>query len=330
MSSRVLCTALGSETGPHFDILRAAGFNPVVVDRSLDLWDADQLLGAAGGSIAVIAGSEPYPRGLLAALPGLRLLARMGVGFDAIDVEACDELGIRVTTTPGVNHDSVAEHALALLLGIARDFPRQDRAVRRGRWIREARPRVQGATLGIVGLGRIGRALAWRAAGIGMRVLAYEPTPDAEFCDRWKITIVPFEELLARADYVSLHCPATRENCQLMNAAGFARMKPGSVLINTARGPLVDQSALVEALRSGHLRAAGLDVYEQEPLPTDSPLIEMENVLLAGHTAGLDNESHHDTYVMGAETIVSLSRGEPIPAERIQNRRELPDRPWGP
>ncbi len=215
-----------------------------------------------------------------------------------------------------------------MIMALARGFPRQDQGVRQGRWTREAQPRVQGSTLGLVGLGRIGQATAWRAAGLGMRVLAYEPHPNQEFCDKWKITCVPLDDLLAQADYVSLHCPATRETCPLMTAARFARMKQGSVFINTARGPLVDEPALIAALQSGHLRGAGLDVFAQEPLPLSSPLIAMDNVLLAGHTAGLDCESHHDTYAMGAETIVRSMRGESIPAEQIQNKRPLPDWSW--
>lgn len=328
MNPRVLCTSLGAETGPHFDILRNAGFEPVVVDRSVRLWNEENLIRMLDGAVAVLAGSEPYTRKVIASSPELRVIARMGVGFDAVDVAACDEFGVLITTTPGVNHDSVAEHTFALLMGLARDFPRQDMAVRRGKWVRQALPRVQGSTLGIVGLGRIGRAVAWRGVGLGMKVFAFEPNPDRAFCEKWGIEVVPFDDLLARSDYVSLHCPSTAESRHLMNAARIARMKPGSVLINTARGPLIDESALIDALRSGHLRAAGLDVFEQEPLPVENPLVGMENVLLAGHTAGLDQESHRDTFKMGAETIISLSKGIPIPAERIQNHRDVSGWTW--
>ena len=328
MPPRVLLTSLGAETGPHFEILRAGGFDPQVVDRSVNLWDEDNLIRMLDGVVAVLAGSEPHTRRVIEAAPEVRVLARMGVGFDAIDVAACDELGVVVTTTPGCNHDSVAEHTFALLMGIARDFPRQDMGVRRGQWVRQALPRVQGSTLGIVGLGRIGRAVAWRGVGLGMKVLAFEPNPDKAFCEKWNIEVVPLDDLLARSDYVSLHCPASAESRHLMNAERIAKMKPGSVLINTARGPLIDETALVAALKSGHLRAAGLDVFEKEPLPTTSPLIDMENVLLAGHTAGLDAESHRDSYAMAAENIVTLAHGGRPPAERIQNRKSLDGWSW--
>jgi phosphoglycerate dehydrogenase-like enzyme len=328
MSNRVLLTALGAETGPQFQILRDAGFEPVVVDRTVSLWDEDNLIRALDGCVAVLAGSEPHTRRVVASSPELRVIARMGVGFDAVDVAACDESGVIVTTTPGCNHDSVAEHTFALLLGVARDFPRQDMAVRRGKWVRQALPRVQGSTIGIVGLGRIGRAVAWRAAGLGMKVLAFEPHPDKAFCEKYGVEVVPLDDLLARSDYVTLHCPSTAESRHLINAERLAKMKKGSVLINTARGPLVDEAALIEALKSGHLRAAGLDVFEKEPLPTTSPLIGMENVLLAGHTAGLDQESHRDTYAMGAEFVVTLARGGRPPAEAVQNKRDLRDWSW--
>lgn len=328
MRHRVLLTSLGAETGPHFEILRDAGFEPEVVDRTLNLWNEDNLIRALDGCVAVLAGSEPHTRRVIASSAELRVIARMGVGFDAVDVAACDELGVIITTTPGCNHDAVGEHAIALLMGVARDFPRQDMAVRRGKWVRQALPRVEGSTIGIVGLGRIGRAVAWRAAGLGMKVVAFEPYADKAFCEKWNIEIVSLDDLLARSDYVTLHCPSTSESRHLMNAARFAKMKPGSVLINTARGPLVDEAALIDALKSGHLRAAGLDVFEKEPLPTDSPLVGMENVLLAGHVAGLDQESHDATYAMGAEIIVTLARGGRPPAEAIQNKRNLTAWSW--
>jgi phosphoglycerate dehydrogenase-like enzyme len=328
MRPRVLCTALGAETGPHFEILRDAGFDPVVCDRTVSLWNEDNLIGQLDGAVAVLAGSEPYTRRVIESSSSLKVIARMGVGFDAVDVAACDDRGVFITTTPGVNHDSVAEHTFALIMGLARDFPRQDRAVRRGAWVRQALPRVEGSTLGIVGLGRIGRAVAWRGVGLGMKVLAFEPHPDRAFCEKWGIEVVSLDDLLKRSDYVSLHCPSTPESRHLINAERLAMMKAESVLINTARGPLVDEAALIEALRSGHLRAAGLDVFEKEPLPTSSPLIEMENVLLAGHTAGLDQESHRDTYAMGAEIIVTFARGERPAAECIQNRTDTTGWTW--
>lgn len=315
---RVLTTSLDGDTGPHLEILRSAGFDPVVVPRDVDLSVAENLSRQLQGVCAVIAGSEPYPRTVIESARDLRVISRTGVGYDAVDLAACDAYEIAVATTPGVNHHAVAEHTMALLFGVARGFPGTDRRVREGRWKRIIRPRVMGSTLGIVGLGNIGRAVATRAVGVGMNVVAYDPYPAVEFAETWKVALLPLDELLAMSDYVSLHLPLAADCRKLMNAERFARMKAGSVLINTARGGLVDEAALVDALRSGHLRGAGLDVFETEPLPLDSPLLSLENVLLAGHTAGLDNESWRDTFTMAADTIVQLSRGS-WPAERIRN-----------
>jgi phosphoglycerate dehydrogenase-like enzyme len=323
----VKCCALVSDEGPHFEILPAAGFEVLPGNRKLNYWNEDALIGELQGCSAVIAGSEPYTRRVLESLPALRVIARSGVGFDAVDLRTCDERGIVVCTTPGVNHHAVAEHTIALLMGVARGFPELDQGVRSGVWQRVARPRVMATTLGLIGLGRIGKAVATRGVGLGMQVIACEPYPDQEFCRQWKIEVLPLDDLLPRSDYVSLHNPATAETRHMMNARRFAQMKRGSVLINTARGSLVDETALVAALKSGQLRGAGLDVFEKEPLPLDSPLLKCRNVLLAGHVAGLDIESQHDTLVMAAETIIALRDGR-WPQQCIQNLKGATGWKW--
>jgi D-3-phosphoglycerate dehydrogenase / 2-oxoglutarate reductase len=323
----IVGTSLDAGAGPHIDIFRAAGFEFSEVSRSRDLRNNDQLIAALADTDAVIAGSEPYTAKVIDALPKLRVISRSGVGYDAIDLAACDRAGVVVTITPGVNQESVAEHTLALLFGVARGFPLVDRKVREGNWKRSSGPRVLGSTLGIVGLGRIGQAVATRAIGVGMKVIAYEPQPVHEFVDRCGIELVSLDELLTRSDYVTLHSPLTPETRYLINAATLARMKPTAVLLNTARGGLVDERALVEALRSGRLRGAGLDVFEVEPLPVDNPLLTLDNVLLAGHVAGVDDESRRDTFVMCAETVLDLHAGQ-WPAERIINLRGVTGWKW--
>lgn len=324
----VVGTSIDSGSGPHIGILQSAGFMFREVSRSVNLRNSDELIEALSGADAVIAGAEPYPARVIEALPKLRAIARSGVGFDAIDLAACDRAGVVVTITPGVNHYSVAEHTLALLFGVARDFPSADRRVREGKWKRTSGPRVMGSTLGILGLGRIGQAVATRALGVGMKVLAYEPQPFREFLEKWpSVELASLDDLLARSDYVSLHLPLSPETHHLINAGTLARMKPGAVLINTARGGLVDESALCQALRTGRLRGAGLDVFEAEPLPLDSPLLSFDNVLLAGHTAGIDNESKIDTFKMCAETLVALHGGG-WPAECVVNVKNVARWHW--
>lgn len=323
----VKCCALMADEGPHFEILEQAGFDVEPVDRSLDLWNEDTLIGVVSESEAVLAGSEPYTPRVIRNLPNLRVLARTGVGYDAIDLAACDENRIAITTTPGVNHHSVAEHTIALLMGVARGFPDLDMRVREGQWERITYPRVMGSTLGIVGLGRIGQAVVPRAAGLGMKIIACEPYADSEFVKEWDIELCELDDLLSRADYVSLHIPLTTETSHLMCAERFARMKPGSVFINTGRGGLVDETALNAALESGHIRGAGLDVFETEPLPLDSPLLNHRHVLLAGHVAGLDVESRRDALTMAATAIVGLKDG-PWPEICVQNLKGISDWTW--
>jgi len=327
LKPKVKICALGSDDGPHVDILEQAGFEVIPGHREVGGWTEDEVIEAVGDSAAVIAGAEPYSQRVLEALPNLRVIARTGVGFDAIDTDACDRRGIVVCTTPGVNHHSVGEHAIAMILALGRGFPDLDQRVRRGEWRRVFNSRVMGSTLGIVGLGRIGRATATRAVALGMTVLAMEPYPNEEFCREHSIELTDLDDLLARSDYVSLHNPLTPESAHLMNAERFARMKQGAVLINTSRGGLVDESALVAALQSGHLGGAGLDVFEKEPLPVDSPLIGMSNVLLSGHVAGTDEQARRASQRMAAEIIVGLRDGQ-WPAEAIQNLRGVSDWTW--
>lgn len=325
--ARVLCTALSSEIGPHFELLNKAGHECLVPDRSRNLWDNDVLISVIQGFDAIIAGSEPYPPKVLKAAPQLRVLARAGVGFDAIHLPTCDELGIVVATTPGVNHHAVAEHAIAMMMAIGVGFPALDQEVRRCEWKRVSYPRISGCTLGLVGLGRIGQATATRALGLGMTVIAYDPYPPAAFLKQHTIPMVTLDELLGRSDFVSLHLPMSPETKHLINDASIAKMKTGSMIINTARGPLIDEAALIRALQSGKIRAAGLDVFEVEPLPASSPLLKMSNVLLAPHIGGLDNESHIDTWALGASIIIRLHNGE-WPAECIQNLKGVTGWRW--
>ena len=324
---KVKSLSLNSLNAPHQELLTSAGFEVEFASPGVNIFNEDALIKELQGCQASVAGSEPYSPKVLKACPELRAICRTGVGFDAVDLPTCDAQGIVVTTTPGVNHHAVAEHTIALLMGVARGFPEVDRRVRENRWQRAARPRVMGTTIGIVGLGRIGRAVATRAVGLGMKVVAFEPYPQQEFVETWRIELVELNELFAKSDYVTLHCPMSAENHHLINANSLKKLKAGAVLINTARGLLIDEVALYDALKSGQLRAAGLDVFETEPLPLDSPLLELDNLLTSNHIAGLDNESHLDTFTMAAETIIDLHHGG-WPSHCIQNLAGVTDWKW--
>jgi phosphoglycerate dehydrogenase-like enzyme len=303
--------------GPHLQVLREAGFELVFPARPLQLTEAE-LMSSLKGVSASIAGSEPYTRRVLEANPALRVIARAGVGFDAVDLAAATAQGVAVTTTPGTNQDSVAEHTFALLLGLAKELVPQHLAVKAGRWPRKANLPLRGRSLGIVGLGRIGKSVAVRAAAFGMRLLAYEPFPDAAFVKQYAVNLLPLERLLAEADFVTLHIPLTTESKYLINARTLALMKPTSFLINTARGGLVCEAALLEALKQKRLAGAALDVFEQEPVVAGNPLFDQDTVLLTPHAAGVDLQSRDDMALSAAQAIVSLSKGE-WPAEKVVN-----------
>jgi D-3-phosphoglycerate dehydrogenase len=270
------------------------------------------------GVDAVLASPEPYTDAVLAEADRLRVIARTGVGYETVDLEAATRRGIMVTITPGANHESVAEYALALILALGRGLVAFHQSVRAGEWRRPVYPSIRGRTLGIVGLGRIGRAVAERARAFGMRLIAAEAFPDREFVARLGVELVPLERLLAEADFVTLHTPVTEETRGLMNRETLARMKPTAYLINTARGELIEEDALADALRERRIAGAGLDVFRHEP-PHDSPLRGLENVLYSPHVAGIDDTSLAAMAAMAAESVVAVLRGETPPAERIVN-----------
>ncbi len=295
--------------GTYRDILERANLEVVYPPEGASMFDADALKAALAGVDAVVASVEPYTPDVLQNST-LKVIARMGVGYDAVNIPAATECGIAVTTTPGANEHSVAETTIALLTGVYRGLPWRHDAVRTGVWGKRKLPRLAGKTIGLVGLGRIGRATAWRCRGLGLNVIGYDPYPDHAWADANQVQLCSFDELLATSDIVSLHLPATPETINLINRTTLAKMKPRSVLINTSRGALVDEEALIEALQSGHLMGAGLDVFQVEPLPTNSPLATMDNVLLMPHLAGLDEESEEAMGVMAAQCVADLYTGK--------------------
>ena len=298
------------------NVLLKAGFELVYPKKKAQMVE-DELMQELVGIKATIAGSEPYTRNVLQAHPQLRVIARAGVGYDAVDVPAATELGMAVCITPGTNQDAVAEHTFTLILAIAKNLVPQHLGTIGLKWPRGANLPLRGRTLGLAGLGRIGKAVALRGECFGMKLLAYEPYPDHAFAKAHGVTFVTFDDLLAQSDYVSLHLPATKESQHLINRQTLAKMKPSAYLINTARGALVKEVDLIEALQNKKIAGAGLDVFEQEP-PSDSPLFHMSNVVVTPHAAGVDLQSRDDMALSAAEAIVSFSKGE-WPAEKVVN-----------
>lgn len=248
---------------------------------------------------------------LLAAAPRLRVVGRLGVGLDNIDVPACEGRGIAVMPATGANALAVAEYVIATVLLLLRGAYASSRAVAAGEWPRQRLSdgrESAGKTLGLVGFGGIGRLSARLAQALGMRAIAHDPMMDAD-SPVWAecgVACRSLDDLLAEADAVSLHVPLTPLTRGLMNAARLGAMKPGAVLINTARGGIVDEAALAEALRGGRLGGAALDVFEQEPLPAGSPLSNAPNLILTPHIAGVTRESNERVSTLIAEKVADF------------------------
>lgn len=294
---------------PFLDVLKSAGFE-IVYPRQRKQLIEEELIEELKGVAASLAGSEPYTRRVIESCPQLRIIARNGVGYDAVDIAAANERGVAVTITPGANHESVAEHAFALMLTVARSIIPQHSAICAGRWQRDIGFPLRGRTLGLVGLGRVGQAVAVRAKAFQMRVLAHEPFPDHDFADRHQIALTSLEELLSESDFVSLHLPFTKESQHLIDGRRLGLMKPTAFLINTARGGLIDEDALLRALRENKLAGAGLDVLADEPPPPDHPLLKLKNVVCTAHTGGVDLQARDDMALLAAEAIAAVSRGQ--------------------
>ena len=302
--------------GPHLEALRSAGLEVVFPTRS-GMLSEGELIGHLPGISGTLASMEPYTNRVFAACPSLRVVARVGVGYDAVDVPAATAHGVAVTITPGANQDSVAEHTFALILGLAKNLVRQHNGTVAGGWERSINRPVRGATLGLAGLGRIGKAVAVRGRAFGMRLLAYDPQPDAAFAAANGVTLVPFDGLLAESDYLSLHLPMSAETGGIINRETLSKMKPTAFLVNTSRGGLVDEGALVEALRAKRLAGAGLDVFAEEP-PGKSPLLALDNVLVTPHSAGTDRKALDDMALSAAQAVADVLRGV-WPAEKVVN-----------
>jgi phosphoglycerate dehydrogenase-like enzyme len=298
-------------------VIRAAGHEVVFHNEPEQLLE-HQVLQLLKGMDAVVAGSEPYTRAVLEAHPQLKVVARVGVGFDTVDVAAATQLGKFVTIAPGTNHGSVAEHAFSLILALAKGIVPQDAGMRQGTFPRGINTPLRGSTLGIAGLGRAGKAMAERAQAFEMKVIAFDPFPDEAYANARNIDLVDWKTLLAHSDWLTLHLPSTKESHHLMNEKAFAGMKKGAYLINTARGAVVDEKALNAALESGHLGGAGLDVFEIEP-PGVLPFFNRHNVVLTPHAAGVDRQSLADMALSAAQAAVDVLAGN-WPMEKIVNR----------
>lgn len=301
--------------------LPAAALHRLAGRCRLGLWDSEEpvppevlreAVGEADGLLTTL--TDRIDAALLDRAPNLRVVSNFAVGYDNVDVAACTARGIVVTNTPGVLTEATADLAFALLLAAARRLPEAERFLRAGRWtgwkpMELAGVDVHGATLGIVGFGRIGRAVARRARGFDMRVLYWNRTPRPEAAAETGAEHRPLDDLLRESDFVSVHCALTSETRGLIGERELGLMKPSAILVNTARGAVVDEAALHRALAAGRLRAAGLDVYAAEPIGPDHPLLALDNVVALPHIGSATEATRTRMAVLAAENLLAVLAG---------------------
>lgn len=311
MSARdvVITTSYLNPDDEVHEMLVAAGLN-VSYSRTQDRGgDLDAMAEAISGAAAVIAGTEPLSAAAIEAARELKVIARTGVGYDNVDVAAARARGVAVCTTPGANADSVAELALGLMIDCARRISESARQVLEGTWQQRSGYELKGATLGIVGLGGIGRRLAVLARAFGMTVIAYDTYFDEAFAASHEVSRCSLADLLATSDFVSLHTALTPETRHLIDAAALAMMKPTAILVNTARGGIVDEGALAEALHGGTIGGAALDVLETEPPAADHPLRTAPGCVITPHIAGATFQARARSGALAASQVIEYLRG---------------------
>lgn len=308
MRRRVLIATrtFGSTSAEPWELLDASGCDTVRLDVTVAT--DDEFAAAFVDVDAAIVGSRPISATTMQAATALRVIAMHGVGLDHIDRDAARARGIVLANAPGSNSASVADLAFGLLLAVARQIPAQAAAVREGGWTSALGTELHRKTIGLVGFGKIGQGVASRARGFDMPVLVFDPYAPKSAFSEFDAEHVTLEDLFARADIVSLHAPATAETQHLVNRDRLASMKPTAILINTARGDLVDEIALAEALRSGVIAGAGLDTFEQEP-PTGNALLGLSNVVATPHVGAHTREAVARASVMAARNVVDVLEG---------------------
>lgn len=301
----------GPSTGA---LLTAAGLNIRLHPRTGNRTPAE-LAEILQGAVGVIASTDPFDASVFAACPDLKVIARTGVGVDAIDLSAATQSGVVVATTPGANEEAVADHAVAMILALQRRLADNDTAIREGRWDRAGSltpSDLYGATVGLIGSGVIGRAVIRRLQGFGSTVIVFDPfLTDAPEGTQ----LVDLPTLLERSDVITVHAPLTEGTRGLLGADEFAAMKPGSYVVNVSRGGIIDEWALAASIRDGHLAGAGLDTFEREPIG-DSPLRDLPNVIMSPHIAGLSHRSITAMTQAATQAVLDVLAGR-LPAHPV-------------
>lgn len=271
---------------------------------------ATEIIPLLDGVDGYIAGLDDITAAVIEKAPAsLKVISRYGAGYDRVDLDAAAQKGITVTNSPGVNSQAVADLTFGLMLAVARNIPALDRKVRNNEWPRFTGMELYQKTLGIIGLGEIGKNVAARAKGFAMNVIAYDPYIDPSYLAGNGIKGVPYDELIAGSDVITLHIPLNTHTKNMIDAASIAGMKPGTILINTARGGLIDEQAAYHALKTGKLGGLGLDAFASEP-PRDSPLFELENVVATPHTGAHTTEAVTKMGLLSVQNLIDVLTGK--------------------
>ncbi len=302
-------TSFQDTPGRHHDLLKESGFE---IERARGPLPEAEMLKLVGDHDGIICGDDAYTRTVLQkCLPRLKVLSKYGIGLDKVDVAAATELKIPVCFCPGVNHTTVAEHTFGLLLSLTRNIPPQDATVKSGAWKRATGRELLGKTMGLLGMGRIGKEVAKRALAFEMKVCAFDVHWDEEFAKKYGVERKSTaEDVLRAAHVVSLHMSLSDSNRGLINRQRLGIMKEGAYLLNTARGALVVQEDVAEALKSKHLGGYGTDVVEPEPITKDNPLLGAPNMVFTPHIGSRTYESVERQALMAAENLIRKLRGE--------------------
>lgn len=310
MSFKVLVTIpwFKDRPAPELDRLRDQGCE-ILINQQGRAYNEAELIEAISGVDATIAGAEPYNETTLAAAPSLKVIARVGVGYDMIDIDAATRSRIAVAMAFGTNHEAVADHAFSLLAALCNQLPNYHQQITGGAWGSHFHSSLWQGTIGIIGLGRIGRALARRCEGFEMRILANDIAPDANYATANGIEMVDLETLLRESDFVSVNAPHTALTDKMINAETLSLMKRSAYVINTARGGLIDEADLIVALQNKSIAGAGLDVMAIEPLPLDSPLRSLDNVILTPHCAGVSDKAVTLMLERAIDNVLAIKEG---------------------
>jgi phosphoglycerate dehydrogenase-like enzyme len=304
MKIAVTCIQLIRDLDAYRPALAAAGFEVAVADVPGQHLEGAALVEALEGCAGVVAGDDRFTAAVLDRCPGLRVISKWGIGVDGIDLVAASARGIVVTNTPGMFDDEVADVAMAYITMLARDLGGIDRGVRAHQWPKPAGRSLRGAVLGIVGLGGIGRAVARRATAAGMTVVGSDPSEASRAAAaEVGVTVVSFHELLEVSEFVSVNCPLAESTFHLFDDAAFRRMRAGSWIVNTARGGVIDTTALVDALRRRHLAGAALDVLEEEPPSASHPIRQFDNVVFGSHNGSNTLEGSARVHVKAIDNL---------------------------